>query len=154
MHTNDVAQALDRIVDVFPGEQQTQIRVQLANTLSGICYQRLLPRIDGGLVAAFEVMVATPAVRNLIREGKTHQIPSAMQTGGAHGMITMDASLAELVRKGRITRDLAMERAGHPDELGRLLTGGANGGGTNGGGAAEAPRVAPAAANGGGTVVR
>ena len=98
LHTNDVAQALDRIVDVFPGEQQTQIRVQLANTLSGICYQRLLPRIDGGLVAAFEVMVATPAVRNLIREGKTNQLRNVLLTGQADGMQTLEMSLSALVR--------------------------------------------------------
>jgi twitching motility protein PilT len=117
LHTNDVAQALDRIVDVFPGEQQTQIRVQLANTLSGICYQRLLPRIDGGLVAAFEVMVATPAVRNLIREGKTNQLRNVLLTGQHDGMQTLEMSLSSLVSAGVVSYEEASAISVYPKEI-------------------------------------
>jgi twitching motility protein PilT len=122
LHTQDTAQTVDRIVDVFPPEQQHQVRVQLSVALQGIVTQQLLPTADGaGRVCAAEVLVPTPAVRNLIREGKTHQIYSALQTGGAHGMQTMDASLAGLVRAGKITRDLAESRSSTPEELRRLL---------------------------------
>ena len=119
LHTNDVPQALDRIVDVFPAEQQTQIRVQLANTLSGICYQRLLPRVDGGLVAAFEVMVANSAVRNLIREGKTNQLRNVMLTGQSDGMQTLEMSLSALVRDGVISYDEAVLVSLFPKEISR-----------------------------------
>jgi len=119
LHTNDVAQALDRIVDVFPGEQQTQIRVQLANTLSGVCYQRLLPRVDSGLVAAFEVMQATPAVRNLIREGKTNQLRNVLLTGQNDGMQTLEMSLSTLVRDGVISYEEALSVSLHPKEVAR-----------------------------------
>jgi twitching motility protein PilT len=122
LHTQDTAQTVDRIVDVFPPEQQHQVRVQLSVALQGIVTQTLLPRPDGaGRVAAAEVLVPTPAVRNLIREGKTHQIYSALQTGGSSGMQTMDASLADLVRKNVITRELAESRSSTPDELRRLM---------------------------------
>ncbi len=122
LHTQDTAQTVDRIVDVFPPEQQHQVRVQLSVSLQGIITQQLLPTADGqGRVCASEVLVPTPAVRNLIREGKTHQIYSALQTGGAHGMQTMDAALADLVRKQRITRELAEARSGTPEELRRLM---------------------------------
>jgi twitching motility protein PilT len=140
LHTQDAPQTVDRIIDVFPAEQQGQIRMMLSVSLQGILTQQLLPTADGaGRTVAVEALVPTPAVRNLIREGKTHQIYSAMQTGAAHGMQTMDSALAELVRKGKITRDLAMARAGHPDELGRLLGGGVPTGNGNamGGGAAR-----------------
>ena len=122
LHTQDTAQTVDRIVDVFPPEQQHQVRVQLSVALQGIVTQQLLPTADGmSRVAATEVLVPTPAVRNLIREGKTHQIPSALQTGGTHGMQTMDASLADLVRQQKISRELAESRATAPDELRRLM---------------------------------
>ncbi len=122
LHTQDTAQTVDRIVDVFPPEQQHQVRVQLSVSLQGIITQQLLPTADGsGRVCASEVLVPTPAVRNLIREGKTHQIYSALQTGGAHGMQTMDAALADLVRKQKITRELAEARSGTPEELRRLM---------------------------------
>ena len=122
LHTQDTAQTVDRIVDVFPPEQQHQVRVQLSVALQGIVTQQLLPTADGmGRVAATEVLVPTPAVRNLIREGKTHQIPSALQTGGTHGMQTMDASLADLVRQQKISRELAESRATAPEELRRLM---------------------------------
>jgi twitching motility protein PilT len=117
LHTNDVSQALDRIVDVFPAEQQTQIRVQLANTLSGICYQRLLPRVDGGLVAAFEVMVATPAVRNLVREGKTNQLRNVLLTGQNDGMQTLEMSLASLVHDGVVAHSEALSVSLYPKEI-------------------------------------
>src|SRR3954453_11854142 len=122
LHTQDTAQTVDRIVDSFPSHQQGQVRVQLAVALQGIVTQQLLPTPDGsGRVVACEVLVPTPAVRNLIREGKTHQIYSALQTGGAHGMQTMDAALVELVRAGKITRELAQKRSSTPDELARLI---------------------------------
>ena len=122
LHTQDTAQTVDRVVDVFPPEQQNQVRVQLSVALQGIVTQQLLPRADGaGRVAATEILVPTPAVRNLIREGKTHQIYSVLQTSASHGMQTMDASLATLVRSGKITRALAESRATSPEELRRLL---------------------------------
>ncbi|HXV06207.1 MAG TPA: PilT/PilU family type 4a pilus ATPase, partial [Solirubrobacterales bacterium] len=122
LHTQDTAQTIDRIIDVFPPEQQGQVRTQLSIALQGIVTQQLLPTADGmGRVVACEVLVPTPAIRNLIREGKTHQIYAAVQTSGAVGMQTMDADLARLVRAGRITRSLAEQRASVPEELKRLL---------------------------------
>ena len=123
LHTQDTAQTVDRVVDVFPPGQQQQVRVQLSVALQGIVTQQLLPSADGrGRVAATEVLVPTPAVRNLIREGKTHQIYSALQTGGQFGMRTMDTSLAELVRAQKITRELAEARSSTPEELRRLMS--------------------------------
>jgi len=108
LHTNDAPQTVDRIVDVFPPNQQPQVRVQLSSALAAVVSQRLLPRADhGGRVAAFEVLVATPAVRAIIREGKTHQLQSAMETGGLTGMITLDKALLELARKGTISLEEA-----------------------------------------------
>ena len=122
LHTQDTAQTVDRIVDVFPPEQQQQVRVQLSVALQGIISQQLLPTADGqGRICACEILVPTPAVRNLIREGKTHQIYSALQTGGQFGMQTMDAALAQLVRENKITRELAESRASAPEELRRLM---------------------------------
>ncbi len=122
LHTQDAPQTIDRIIDVFPPAQQQQVRVQLSVALQGVVTQQLLPTADGaGRVAACEVMIPTPAVRNLIREGKTHQIMSAMQTSSNVGMQTMDAALAQLVRQGRITRKLAESRSSHPEEFRRLL---------------------------------
>src|SRR5690349_21448402 len=122
LHTQSTAQTIDRIIDIFPAEQQSQVRMQLSIGLQGVVTQQLLPTADGsGRVVACEVLVPTPAVRNLIREGKTHQIYSAIQTSGALGMQTMDAHLAQLVRMGRITRKLAEQRASVPEELKRLL---------------------------------
>jgi twitching motility protein PilT len=121
LHTQDAPQTIDRIIDVFPTNQQAQVRVMLAGALQGVVCQQLLPTADGaGRVAACEVMVATPAIRNLIRDGKTFQIYSAMQAGGRFGMQTMDQSLADLVRRGRVTYELGLERSHHPDELNRL----------------------------------
>jgi twitching motility protein PilT len=122
LHTQDTAQTVDRIVDVFPPSQQGQVRVQLSVALQGIVTQQLVPTADGqGRTVATEVLVPTPAVRNLIREGKTHQIYSTLQTGGAHGMQTMDAALADLVRRSTITREMAESRSGSPEEFRRLL---------------------------------
>jgi twitching motility protein PilT len=133
LHTQDTPQTVDRIIDVFPASQQSQIRTQLAVGLQGIVTQQLLPTADGaGRCVAAEVLVPTAAVRNLVREGKTHQIYSVLQTGGAQGMQTMDAALAGLVRAGKITRQLAEARSGTPEELGRLLAGAGAGMPTNG----------------------
>ena len=121
LHTSDAAQAIDRIIDVFPPHQQQQVRVQLASSLQGIVCQQLVRTADGtGRVVATEILVATPAIRNLIREGKTHQIYSAMQAGARHGMATMDQHLAELVRKGKITYDAALEKCHHVEDFNRL----------------------------------
>jgi len=122
LHTQDAPQSIDRIIDVFPAAQQGQVRTQLSVALQGIITQQLLPTADGsGRVAACEVLVPNAAVRNLIREGKTHQIYSTMQTGAQAGMQTMDAALATLVRAGKITQALAEQRSSTPDELKRLL---------------------------------
>jgi twitching motility protein PilT len=124
LHTQSTSQTVDRIIDVFPPHQQQQVRMQLSIALQGIVTQQLLPTADGsGRVCACEVLVPTPAVRNLIREGKTHQIYSAIQTSGSIGMQTMDAHLAQLVRMGKISRGMAEQRASVPEELKRLLGG-------------------------------
>jgi twitching motility protein PilT len=126
LHTQDCPQTVDRMIDVFPPHQQEQIRVQIAATLEGIVTQQLLPCLGGvGRAAACEVLIPTPAVRNLIREGKTHQLYTVMQTGAQQGMQTMNASLADLVRYGKITKDLALRRSSTPDDLDRLLLKGA-----------------------------
>lgn len=122
LHTQDAPQTIDRIVDVFPPHQQQQIRVQLAGTLQGIVCQQLLQTRDGqGRVVAFEILVPTPGVRNMIREAKTHQICNAMQTGQQHGMMTMDYCLADLYRRGKISFETAMTKAVDPAELKQLL---------------------------------
>jgi twitching motility protein PilT len=121
LHTQDAPQSVDRVIDVFPPHQQEQIRIQLAGTLAGIVSQQLVPRADGsGRAVAAEVLTATPAVRNLIREGKTHQIYTSMQAGGKHGMQVMDQHLAQLVKSGTITYEMAMERCHHLEEFNRL----------------------------------
>jgi twitching motility protein PilT len=121
LHTQDAPQTMDRVIDVFPPHQQQQVRVQLAATIQGVVTQQLVPTIDGaGRVVACEILVATPAVRNLVREGKIHQMYSAMQAGGRFGMQVMDQALAELVRKGRITLDAAIERCHDVEDLRRL----------------------------------
>ncbi len=125
LHTQDAPQTIDRIIDVFPPHQQQQVRVQLATTLQGVVTQQLLQTADGrGRVVAAEILVCTPAVRNLIREGKVHQIYSIMQAGGRFGMQTMDQALANLVKAGKITQQLAYERCHDPEELNRLIGGG------------------------------
>ena len=122
LHTQDTPQTIDRIIDVFSAEQQGQVRAQLSVALQGIMTQTLLPTADGaGRCVAAEVLIPTPAVRNLIRERKAHQIYSVLQTGAQYGMQTMDASLAQLLRAGKITRELAFSRAHSQTELRRLL---------------------------------
>jgi twitching motility protein PilT len=122
LHTQDAPQTIDRIIDVFPPHQQQQTRVQLSTTLQGVITQQLVPTTDGrGRVVAAEVMIATPGIRNLIREGKVHQIYSAMQAGGRYGMQTMDMSLAGHVKAGRINQQMAFERCHDPEELQRLV---------------------------------
>jgi twitching motility protein PilT len=119
LHTNDASQALDRIIDVFPGERQAQIRVQLAGSLTGIVSQRLLPKIGGGRIAAFEVLVATFAVRNLIREGKTTQLRNIVSTGGKVGMQTLETSVADLVSRGIVEYEQGVAVSLYPDEITR-----------------------------------
>jgi len=123
LHTNSAPGSVDRIIDVFPPHQQQQIRVQLASSLQGVVTQTLVPTSDGkGRAVACEVLVVTPAVSNLIREGKTHQIFSSMQAGGALGMVTMDKALAELVKKGKVRKEDAEERAHDITNFHQLLT--------------------------------
>ncbi|MGH2906598.1 MAG: type IV pilus twitching motility protein PilT [Solirubrobacterales bacterium] len=122
LHTQDTSSTIDRVIDVFPADQQEQVRVQLSMALQGVITQQLLPRADGtGRVCVCEVMIPTPAIRNLIREAKTHQIYSVLQTGGQHGMQTMDAALAEMVRAGVINKTIAEQRSSSPGELRRLV---------------------------------
>lgn len=123
LHTNSAAQSIDRMIDVFPPHQQSQIRTQLANILVAICAQRLVPTIGGGRVAAAEILVATPAVRNIIREGKTHQLEAVIQTGAEHGMQSMDKTLVNLIHNGTITYEEARMVAVDIEELDRLMRG-------------------------------
>lgn len=121
LHTNNAAQTIDRIIDSFPPEQQGQIRIQLASSLAGIFSQRLVPRVAGGLIPAYELLISTPAVQNLIREKRTHEIQTVIETGAEEGMIDMNRSLAELVRTGEITPESAYSRSLSPKTLERLL---------------------------------
>lgn len=122
LHTIGASKTIDRIVDVFPPYQQQQIKVQLSAVMEGIVSQQLLPKADGdGRVAAIEIMTATPAIRSMIREGKSHQIDSAIQTGGKHGMKTMDMSLVELYKKGLITQESALTYSVDRDIMTRLM---------------------------------
>lgn len=121
LHTQDAAQTMDRVIDVFPSEQQEQIRVMLAGAIQGVVCQTLCKTADGrGRAVATEVMVATPGIRNLVREGKTHQIYSAMQAGAQHGMHTLDQHLAELVRVNKITYEMGLEKCHHVEDYNRL----------------------------------
>lgn len=117
VHTNSASQTTDRIIDIFPPFQQPQIRSQLSNVLSGIVSQRLIPRISGGRISACEIMIASNAIKNLIREGKTHQIDNIIQTSASEGMITLDKVLAELVSRGEITIENALTWAIDPKNL-------------------------------------
>lgn len=121
LHTNSASQSVDRMIDVFPPHQQPQIRSQLANILMAIVSQRLIPSIGGGRVAAAEVLVATPAVRNIIREGKTHQLEAVIQTGAEYGMQSMDKTLLGLIKNGTISYDEARNYAVDQSELDRLM---------------------------------
>jgi twitching motility protein PilT len=123
LHTNSAAQSIDRMIDVFPPHQQPQIRAQLSNILQAICSQRLIPAIGGGRVASAEVLIATPAVRNIIREGKSHQLDAVIQTGAEYGMQSMDKTLVNLVHNGIITYEEARNVAVDLEELDRLMRG-------------------------------
>ena len=123
LHTSSAAQTIDRVIDVFPPHQQQQIRVQLGNTIQGVVAQQLIPRVDKpGRVAAIEIMAATPAIRNLIREGKTYQIISQIQTGAKYGMQSLDMHLRILVQKGTISREEALNRAADAETLQKIMT--------------------------------
>jgi twitching motility protein PilT len=121
LHTNNAAQTIDRIIDMFPPNQQGQVRVQLAGSLAGIFSQRLVPRIQGGLIPAYELLINNSAIANLIREGRTHEISTVIQTSSQEGMIDMDRSLAELVRRGEVTIEHAYERASDPKTFERYI---------------------------------
>jgi twitching motility protein PilT len=121
LHTNNAAQSIDRIIDSFPAEQQEQIRIQLAGSLAGIFSQRLVPRISGGLIPAFELLINNNAVSNLIREKRSHEIQNVIETGADEGMIDMNRCLADLVRAGEITVESAYSRSWNPKTLERLL---------------------------------
>ena len=123
LHTNSAAQSIDRMIDVFPSHQQPQVRSQLSNMLMAICSQRLVPAIGGGRVVAAEIMISNPAIRNMIRDGKTHQIDTAIQTGAEQGMQTMDRTLVKLIQTGVISYDVAREYAVDINELNRLMRG-------------------------------
>ncbi len=121
LHTNNAAQTINRIIDSFPGNQQDQIRIQLSGTLTGIFSQRLVPRISGGLVPAYELLISNNAVQNLIREKRVHEINTVIETGAELGMIDMNRSLAELVRRGEITVENAYLYSPNPKILERLI---------------------------------
>lgn len=123
LHTNSASQSIDRMVDVFPPHQQPQIRAQIGNMLMAICSQRLVPALGGGRVAAAEILIATPAVRNIIREGKSYQLEAVIQTGAEFGMQSMDRTLVNLIHTGVISYDEAQNYAVDPDELDRLMRG-------------------------------
>ena len=117
LHTNDAAQALDRMIDVFPGDKRDQIQIMLAGALQGVISQRLLPAISGGRVAAYEVLMGTEAVRNLVREGKSRQLRNVVATGGPDGMQTIEMDLARLVTSGLVTMEMAQSISAYPAEI-------------------------------------
>jgi twitching motility protein PilT len=121
LHTNNAAQTIDRIIDSFPSSQQDQIRMQLASSLSGILSQRLVPRVSGGQLPAFELLIANNAVANLIREKRTHELNTVIETGSDQGMIDMNRCLIELVRKGEISVETAYQHSLNPKVLERML---------------------------------
>lgn len=123
LHTNGAAQSIDRMIDVFPPHQQPQVRAQLANIVMAICSQRLIPAIGGGRIAAAEVLIATPAARNIIREGKSYQLEALIQTGAEFGMQSMDKTLVNLIHGGVISYDEARNYAVDLDELDRFMRG-------------------------------
>jgi twitching motility protein PilT len=124
LHTRNAPSTIDRIVDVFPSDQQDQIRVLLGNTLEGVISQQLLPRLGGGRSAGIEIMLGTPAIKNLIREGKTHQMYSVIETNAQLGMQTMDKSLADLFRNGFCAYEECLMRAVDKETFARLAKGG------------------------------
>jgi twitching motility protein PilT len=124
LHTQDAPQSIERIIDSFPADQQQQVRVQIAGSIQAVISQQLVPTARAGRVAAVEIMVANPAIRNMIREGKVHQIHSVMQAGARYGMQTMDQALANHVKAGHITHEVALERCHNPDDFHTLAGGG------------------------------
>jgi twitching motility protein PilT len=121
LHTNNAAQTIDRIIDSFPAGQQDQIRIQLAGSLMGIFSQRLVPRIQGGLIPTYELLINNSAVANLIRERRTHEVQTVIETGLEHGMIDMNRSLVDLVKKGEVTVENAFAYSVNPKGLERLM---------------------------------
>ena len=121
LHTIGAAKTVDRIIDTFPAEQQAQIRVQLSMVLKAVVSQRLVPTADGGRVPVFEVMTINPAIQNMIRDGRTHQIDNVIYGGSDKTMLSMDAELQRLVREGRITRDIALAYAANPETLAKRI---------------------------------
>ena len=121
VHTNSAASAPERIVDVFPSHQQRQVMIQLANTLTAVIYQRLVPKLGGGMKAILEIMTGTPGVKNLIREGKLHQLESLIQAGSKYGMVLFDDALIEAYRNGEISREIVLDYARNPEEVARRL---------------------------------
>ena len=121
LHNRGAVNAIDRIIDAFPPDQQNQIRLQLGGVLHTVVSQQLLPDVQGGLVSAFEIMHMTGAVRSMLRECKTHQIPAAIASGGAEGMVSMDQSILALYRQGRISKQTALEQADNPEQLLRRM---------------------------------
>jgi len=121
LHTNNAAQTIDRIIDTFPAEQQDQIRIQLSTSLAGVFSQRLIPRVSGGLVPAYELLINNKAVGNLIREKRTHEINTVIETSSQEGMVDMNRSLAELVGRGEITVESAYQYSLNPNMLQKLL---------------------------------
>jgi twitching motility protein PilT len=121
LHTTGAANTINRILDVFPANQQQQVKIQLAQILKGVVCQQLVPTLDGGLIPVFEIMKTTPAIQNMIRENKLHQLDSAMQAGAADGMCTMDSSLLKLYREGRISKDTALVCCVHYEAMVKRL---------------------------------
>ena len=121
MHTRGAVHSIDRVVDAFPANQQDQIRVQLSSVLRTVVSQQLLPGVDGNMTPAFEIMHVNSAIRNMIRENKGHQIDMAISTGGAEGMISMDQSILNLYKAGKITKETAMEYADNPEQMERRM---------------------------------
>ena len=117
LHTSSAANTINRIIDVFPANQQQQVKIQLAQILKGVVCQQLVPNVDGGMVPVFEIMKSTPAIQNMIREGKLHQLDSAMQSGASEGMCTTDVSLLKLYRQGIITKDTLLVSCVHYENM-------------------------------------
>jgi len=121
LHTNSAAQTMDRIIDVFPENQQGQVRLQLSSVIEGVISQRLVPAVSGGRVAVGEILTGTPAVRSTIRDGKTHLLDNIIQTSAELGMITLEGALAKAVKEGKISVETASSYAIRPEEMGRLM---------------------------------
>jgi len=121
LHTNSASQTVDRVIDAFPETQQQQVKTQLASILEGVLAQRLVPSVSGGLVPAVEVMLPSPAVRSIIREGKTHQLDNVISTSFDQGMLSLERALAELVNQGKVSKAVAKAHSIRPEEFDRLV---------------------------------